>query len=167
MVRTSCCNATQLLIKAGELPVLISQMDELTKLFAGLFGPSEADDPFAQHLRNGNFVKCENVEIELDRRGVPFKWSRYECLHLTEIQIRYTDNQYVVTGSGRFELDNWSCTIQGDSEQKANDACQINVQFAWPNSVSQDMCQGVTMFPGRLRAVIQFLREKYQKEKNA
>jgi hypothetical protein len=142
-------------------------VDALSKLFAGLFGPPEAEDAFAAYLRKGNAVSLREVKVVLDERGVPFKWSRYECLHCEELSVRHQEGQYILSGRGRFEMDNWSCTSQGDSEQKADRPCRIELVFEWPDKEVRDGSEGVSMIPGRVRSLMHFLRQAWQRSQDA
>ncbi len=113
-------------------------MKELAKLLGALFAPAERDDPFPKFLCEGNDVTHRDVKVVLDERGVPFKWSRYECLHCDEISLSYRDGHYLLSGRGRFEMDDWSCTRVG-----------------------------MAFIPGRIRVVIEFLRGEWQKIRHA
>lgn len=62
----------------------------------------------------------------------------------------------------RYEMDNWSCTSLGRSEQKADCPCSIELMFEWPDTVLRDGSQGMWMTPGRLRALVHFLRQEWQ-----
>jgi hypothetical protein len=142
-------------------------MEELAKLLRGIFAPAEDADPFAKFLRDGNEVTRAGVKIVLGDRGFPFKWSRYECLHCEDITIRFQDGHYLLFGRGRFEMDNWYCTSQGDVEQKADRPCTINLAFAWPASEVKDSSEGVSFIPGRIREVVGFLRAGWEQAKHA
>jgi hypothetical protein len=142
-------------------------MKELAKLLGAIFAPSEGVDPFAQYLRDGNELTRSGVKIVLDKRGVAFEWRRYECLHCEEIALRFQDGHYHLTGRGRFEMDDWSCTSQGDSEQKVDRPCSINLLFVWPDSAVKDTSEGVSFIPGRIREVIGFLRSGWEQARHA
>jgi len=114
---------------------------------------------FKQSLIDGHAFRLNDVKVVLDQRGSPFRWSSYECLHCEELSLRHEKGCFVLTGEGRFEVDHWSRSMQGDSSEKADCPCRIDVIFEWPDKTVRDASKGVAMIPGRLRAVLRFLEK--------
>jgi len=124
----------------------------------------QLEDDFAVYLQSGKPFVLSQVEIILDKRGVPFRWTRFECLHCQEIAISYKErkNRYSIDGIARFEQDNWSSTTQGDFSQQADEPCEIHLEFEWPDDVKMDSSVNVYIDPGSLRAIIEFFHKEWR-----